>query len=240
MESLRNLKIPKDYISLVASGLSVLDLTQEDAEIISNNSYVITTNYPLSLHLPGFIPDMHVWGDPKPGRFLSDNLSLVDGACLVTRDQALTSEFDGSELKSKISYHFNNKHERLLGNCTLMWVLDLLKQTHPTCVFLLFGVDGFIPDNAPIIDGRVCAKWYDVYTSHDHEHRNRQGKTIIRNIDRTLTNIDSFVDYFEKVHRNREQNYPADYYHNVFNCSPISRVRYIPRKNHKEILSGKN
>jgi hypothetical protein len=121
-----------------------------------------------------------------------------------------------------------------------MWLLDSLKKTHPDHTFLLFGVDGFIPENAPIINGNVCAKWYDVYTPHDYSHKNRLGKEVKRDIDRTLTNIKSFVDYFEKVHKNREEVYPVGYYDNVTNCSPVTRVKYIPRKNYKEVMNGEN
>lgn len=156
MGSLSKLNITQPYIALFGSGNSVKELSAESFAFIKSQAFVITLNY-APIHLKGH---MNMWSDLRVSQFLEDYYK--------DRPKDLLFSAPGSRVRrnyrDQIDYLYSPNGERLKGNYTIVWVLQLLKKYFPEKIILLFGVDMYNEDAKD-------QKWYDHYTDFDKQKR---------------------------------------------------------------------
>jgi hypothetical protein len=219
------------YVTIFASGMSIMKVSQEDLEILKQNSYVITTNYPLSLKEPGFSPHMHMWSDYKTSRFMEEYHSDKDKSCIwASRVDAFAPAQKHYNIRYKVDYWFHKNKEgqqkveyNLRGNFTFYWALQLIRLFVPKAIILVFGLDGYVPEDSRCEDGQPFVKWYDNFIDHDR-------KDVL--FKRREEALERFVDKIE-------EHFKIDkhYFDNVYNCNLQSRIRYMKKMDYKEVLT---
>jgi len=160
MKKLPELKINKPLITIFASGNSILNLTDEDFSLIRNKSFTIGLNYSvLKYHT-----DMIMWSDKKPSDFLQSYFSNnLKTQYLLSREKAFSQE-KHKVLIELVDFWFDERKDNLIGNYTIVWLIQLLKKTFPHMPIAIFGLDMIAPSNDQ-------AKWYDKFTTIDKDHR---------------------------------------------------------------------
>ena len=205
MYSASHLPIPHSHIALFGSGNSIHDISKEDFETIKANTFVITLNY-APIHLNGHL---NIWSDRKVSDFLQQHYHSKSKDCLLmAQDGRVPSTF-----KHKIDYWFDRKKENLLGNYTIVWVLQLLQKYFPDKIILLFGVDLYAKSN-------TNAKWYDDYTDFDLKKR-----SLKFNINNKLNQCGLQFRQFIKKEK-------------VYNCNLKSRLQYFEKKDWRDLISS--
>jgi len=217
------IKIEHNFISVFASGISILNLKKEDLDIIKNKSYVITTNFPLSLHEPTFYPNLHIWSDYKVSKFLDNYYLKKEKDCsLLSTPEAFDPKTQMHySLIQKVDYWFNTNMYKFKYNFTLFSAIMVVRRIYKDKPILVFGLDGFIPDNTPCFNGVPYSKWYDYYIKDD---------VIDRKFKRDSSNLDRFVKYMENSYKEGD-------FGEIYNCSPVSRIKYLTKKDFKIILN---
>lgn len=232
--NVESLEIQQSFITITASGLSMRQYSLDDLNYIKSKSFFISTNYPLSLKEPEFCPHLHVWSDYKTANFMEEHYKTKPKDCLwMTRPDAFTPEMEGShKIFKKVDFWFDRIFYDLKSSCTFAWVLQLIQRITgaKNKTILVFGLDGFIPDDSPTTESDICgrkekipySKWYDYYTNKDMIERTHRANK---------ESLDTFVDEIEKMYREDPK-----YFENVLNCNPESRVKYLKKVNYREIL----
>jgi hydroxymethylpyrimidine pyrophosphatase-like HAD family hydrolase len=213
MKDVSHLKIEKDYISIFASGHSVLDIPKEDIKKIKEKSFVITMNY-ASSHFKEDEYDMLMFSDKKVSQWLKQAYKDRKKAALwVSRKQA----FSGGntriprEIWNQLDYTFDNNKNGLKGNYTLPWLIQLINKHFPEKTILLFGVD-------MKAESKDNAKFYDKKIKWDREKR---GKSY---------------DINKKLNQCKEQLKKYCINKNIINCNLNSSLELYPKQDWKEIL----
>ena len=198
--------IHQPYIALFGSGNSIHDISQTEFAWIKANAFVITLNY-APIHLKGHL---NIWSDRKVSDFLEAHYLSHPKNCLFWAQENRTT----SAFSKKVDFWFNRKKEKLQGNYTIVWALQLLKKYFPEKKILLFGVDLYTDDQDQ-------AKWYDRYTDYDKEKRGGNYR-IFQKLNQCGQQLSRFVS-------------PE----NVFNCNPESRLNHFEKVDWKVFLKLK-
>ncbi|HEY3386983.1 MAG TPA: hypothetical protein VGK46_10755 [Saprospiraceae bacterium] len=206
MKSLRELIIPQPFIALFGSGPSIEELTQEDLEMIKAHAFVITLNY-APIQLKGHL---NIWSDRNVSDFLETHYLHHPKECLLLAQEGRV----GASLQGKVDYWFNRKAEKLQGNFTIVWALQLLKIYFPGKRILLFGVDLYVEKKEKL-------KWYDRYTDFDRKRRGTQYKAEPK-LQQCGTELTRLI--------------PPE---NIYNCNPKSRLHHFQKKNWKDVFKLK-
>ncbi len=205
---LNNLAVKQDFIAIFASGNSLLRLTDAEFHFIKEKAFVITTNYG-PLHFTGH---MNCWSDKSVSRFLESYYQDHEKNCLfLCRNTAFNAD---SELKQQVDYWFNSKAEKLEGNFTAGWLLQLAAKYFRDKTILLFGWDFYIEE------GTETYKWYDQFTDYDRNKRGRSGRKINRKLKAFKDQVEQFT-----------LNHPR-----IINCNPDSLLERFPKKDWRTIL----
>jgi len=219
------LKIPDKYVSLVASGISVLDLTQADLNFLKEKTFFISTNFPLAIKEPTFVPDAHIWCDTKTSLFMEEHYAGKAKDCIWMSRPLAFDEKHKKTLKvyKQVDYWMDDIHYKLNSHFTFSWTLQLLRRFFPDKIVLLFGFDGYIPESTPCHNkDNPYSKWYDYYTKKDIDTRTFQT---------TTSSIDLCVEHIQEMWQ-KQKSFAA----NVINCNVNSRVKYIPKQDFREVL----
>ncbi|MGD1848725.1 MAG: hypothetical protein ACFB10_25320 [Salibacteraceae bacterium] len=206
MRSISELQIEQPVVSIFASGNSIHDLSKEELEFIRSRSFTVTLNYaPIRLD-----SHLNVWSDKLVTEWMETHYqNRPKDRLFLVRDTAFAGYT--STLKPEVDYWFSLRADQLKGNYTIVWLLQLMERFFSKHRFLVFGLD-FYTENTD------QAKWYDQFTDHDREGRNRQ--SIERKLNRCISQLDHFVS-------NKTL---------FFNCNPKSRYPSFQMANWKEVL----
>ena len=195
--SLDKAPIDTDTITVFASGNSIEDLSAEDIQYIKDRSFLITVNYaPIKI-----VGHMNIHSDKRVTEFLHKHFQEHKKQMLVlTRERAfnprgaLEKEFK----ECYVDYWFNEQKEKIKGNYTIVWLLQLLEKYYSNKKVLIFGLDMTYTDASK-------AKWYDHHTSADLAVRGPRYP-----VDRKLSQC---TDQLTKFLNNKEM---------FINCNPNS------------------
>lgn len=202
----KDIVIEHDYISVFGSGTSINNMSDDEIDAIRSNSFMITMNY-APIKLTGHL---NMWSDKKVTAFLQDHYEKSPKNCLfLARDKSMVT--NKISLFKKVDYWFNERQEKIKGNYTIVWLLQMLERHFPQKKVLIFGMD------MAVIDDRR-AKWYDDHTDYDYRKRGRVNTARKLNIcadqlDRYVKRTDMFV-----------------------NCNVDSNYNGFEKKNWKEAL----
>lgn len=158
--------IKEDYVSVFASGNSVLTYTKEELDLIKEKTYMIGINYCVTY----LRPHMLFWSDKNVTDFLIPHYSQNPiQETLVSREPAFNSSNPAhNEFKNRVHYWFDKNTNQLPGNYTIVWILSLLTRfLPPNKKIMVFGLDMKIDEN----DKEKKLKWYDRFTQHDRRVR---------------------------------------------------------------------
>lgn len=179
---------------MFCSGNSVNEMANEEFEAIKASSFLITMNYaPIKI-----IGHMNMWSDKKVTAFLETHYRAHSKQGLFfARDKAMRS--NKSPIYPMVDYWFNERQEKLKGNYTVVWLLQLLENYFPHKKVLIFGMDMKVESSRQ-------AKWYDDHTDYDYRKRGRVNSERKLNIcagqlDRYVKNKAQFINC------NLESNY---------------------------------
>ena len=162
--SIQELKIEHDTITVFASGDSINDLTPEEIRDIKSKSFLITINYaPKKI-----LGHMNIFSDQKVVLFLDELYSNKKKDILfLSRPQCFQNTLrKPKRLHDKVDYWFDNAKEKIMGNYTIVWLLQILLRHFPNKNINIFGLDMEIKEEKR-------AKWYDKYTDYDFNKRTR-------------------------------------------------------------------
>jgi hypothetical protein len=186
---------------------------------------MVTTNYPLSLKFKEFSPHAHLWSDTKVTDFMNRYYYQKPKDCLfIARTVSVKKEQQGIPLLSKIDYWFYEHYYKLKGNFTAYWITQLIQHYFPKKKIAIFGLDGFVPDDLPKVEGHPVSKWYDYYTDFDSKGRKQ---------DKYVKNLGKFSDSMEKGHSKNPEEWV-----NTFNCNLGSKIEYIQKKEFKAVIKN--
>ena len=203
---MKELQINQNFISIFASGNSLLDISLEEFQLFKKKSFVITTNFgPLR-----FNGDMNCWSDKATSIFLDEHYKTHQKDCLFLSREAAFSP--GLQIRQQVDFWFDNRKENLAGNYTAGWLLQLIRKNFPNKTILLFGWDFYVKDTPN-------DKWYDAYTDYD---RQKRGKSF--NQPQKLL---SFMQQLKGFNINIE---------NIYNCNLNSGLDLYPKKHWVEVL----
>lgn len=206
-----NIHIDKEYVSVFASGNSVLSLTDEDIYKIKEKSYTIFLNY-APVKFKDDMMDMLMFSDKAVAKWLYDEYIVKrrdKHSKWITRVQAFSGN-NPVEVKEMVDFYFNTGMDALRGNYTIVWLLQILQKFTHKKTILLFGVDMECKDKA---------KWYDGFTDYDKIKRGSH-----YNVPKKLEECEAQI----KQHIKKD---------NVFNCNLNSGLDWFIKKNWKEILT---
>jgi len=181
MKYLNELTISQPCITVFCSGNSINDISEEDIEYIKSKSFLITVNY-APVKITGH---MNIHSDKKVSDFLQKHFSENGGkqGLLLTREKAFTQQ--NQTFKNDIDYWFDERREGLIGNYTVVWLLELLEKYFSDKKCFIFGLDMNAPDNEN-------AKWYDSSTSFDRDKRGAK-YPVQQKLNQCATHIDKHV-----------------------------------------------
>ncbi len=197
-------RIEPDTIALFGSGNSIHDLDEAERAHLLKRCFVITLNY-APVRLPSHL---NIWSDRRVADFLAahyrdrpkDRLLLFQAP---HRFHAIAGLVD---------FWFDPRSERLPGNFTVVWALQLLQRYFPEKRVLLFGLDF----NADTV---TEAKWYDRYTDFDRRRR-------VPDLPRLQAKLHACARQLEQFCRRD----------NVYNCNPRSRLDCFEKRAWQELL----
>lgn len=207
MNYLSKLTINQEVISLFGSGNSLLEMPEKELAYIRERSFVITINYG-PIH---FQSDMNMWSDVHVSQFLDDHYRTNK------KDRLFLARTNGVgrkpiDIKSKVDFWFDPRREKLRGNYTVVWALQLMKKYYPKKTVLLFGIDMYAESNEK-------AKWYDQYTNYDYQKRGKRFQ-ITRKLNACAEQLKKFVGQSDQV----------------FNCNPKSQLNLYQKVDYRKIL----
>ncbi len=145
-------------------------MSNEEVEEIRANSFLFTMNYaPIKI-----VGHVNMWSDKKVTAFLQNYYDKNPKECLfLARDKSMVT--NRVPLYKKVDYWFSERQEKLKGNYTIVWLLQLLENYFPDKKVLIFGMDMTIENDRH-------AKWYDSHTDYDYRKRGRVNATRKLNI----------------------------------------------------------
>lgn len=156
--------ITQPLITVFASGDSLESLTPQDIDLIKSKSFLITMNYaPVKYH-----PHMNIHSDVKVTKWLYENVfgKGKKDFLVLSRNTAFDSTPICNETKIKyVDYWFDQHQEKLGGNYTIVWLLQLIEKYFPNKLTYIFGLDMYVKNGNE--------KWYDKYTDFDKLNRGR-------------------------------------------------------------------
>lgn len=205
------IQIDSPYISVFASGNSLLSLTDEDIYKIKEKSYTIFLNY-APIKFKDDMMNMLVFSDKKVSKWLDEEYikkKREKKSKWLSRTQAFHGH-NPNLVYGMVDYHFNTGMDALKGNYTLVWLLQILQKFATGKTILLFGVDLHCKTGK--------AKWYDNFTDYDTKSRGSH-----YNVPNKLNDCGAQI----KKHIKRE---------GVFNCNMDSALDWFVKKDWKEIL----
>ncbi len=194
---MQSLQIPHPQIAIFASGSSIHRLSPQAFGFIRERAFTVTLNY-APVHLRGHL---NMWSDRKVSEFLEAHYANrpKDSLWLARKGRVTPG------LQERVDYWFGQREDRLRGNFTLVWALQLFRRYFPDKTILLFGVD--MKTEAP---GE--AKWYDRYTDFDKKKRGDRYDTSGK---------------LAKCADQLRQYVPAA---NIYNCNPDSELDYFEKR----------
>lgn len=209
MQYLSSLEIEQPVISLLGSGNSLLELPETEWAWIRERSFVITVNYG-PIH---FQSDLNMWSDVHVSQFLDEHYKTH------AKDRLFLARVNGLgrnplEIKQLVDFWFDPRKERLRGNYTVVWALQLLRKHFPDKTILLFGIDMYAESNEK-------AKWYDQFTMFDFQKRGRRFQ-IRRKLNACEDQLKKFVGTDEQI----------------LNCNPKSNLSLYKKVHYRTILSS--
>ena len=199
---INKIKIDQKYISVFASGNSILDINDRHLKALFEKTFIFTMNYGFEYFIgKGFNPNINIHSDIRVTEYIQKWLqSNKKSFKILSRKEA----FNGQTIKymDMVDYHFlTNEFGR--GHYTIFWLLSILVNYYPNKTILLFGFDKEIKNNQQ--------KFYDTYTNYDKNKRGSNYNTISKLVqcekqlqklkDKKIINcnIDSNSDVFEKI-----------------------------------------
>jgi hypothetical protein len=169
--------ITQEYISVFASGMSILDLSDEDIERIKSKSFLITLNY-APIKIKGH---MNIWSDDRVTDFLNELYrNQTKDILYLVRKEAFKKK---TLIEHDVDFWFDKIRDHLCGIYTILWLFMLINKYQPRKKVLVFGMDA---------DPTQNTKWYDNYIDFDKIKRGKRYKCIAHS-DRCTTQIDKFV-----------------------------------------------
>jgi len=209
MSAIEDLKIEKDYISIIASGNSVSKITDLELQDIHSKSFVIGINYAPSRFYGKNVLDLLIFSDKKVSDWLHTFYADKEKDVLfLCRPNGVNP--GNRSIKSRVDYWFNEKN-KYPGNYTIVWLLQMIQQIFPKKKILLFGLDMTFKETNQ-------SKWYDGFTSFDRDKRGRNYPTQ-KKLDQCGTQISQHVKK-----------------ENIYNCNLNSGFNHFEKKDYKEIL----
>jgi len=182
-----DIPIDKDVITVLGSGHSIDALTCEDFNTLKENSYIFTMNY-APLRFSGHV---NVWSDKKVTQWMEMHYAEHPKKTkMLVRDKAIVNP--QSALAELVDFVFSQRADKLKGNYTLVWLLQLLQKYFPKKEVMVFGLDLYFdsPDNV---------KWYDSLTDFDKRKRglapmDRKLKACALQLDRYIHRPEQFLN----------------------------------------------
>lgn len=204
--TITDLHIDQPIISIFASGNSIHTLSPKDLAVIRSNSFLITMNYaPINIE-----SHLNVWSDRIVSDWMENHYSKKDKDRLfLVREKAFSNE--DSLMKANVDYWFNERREQLLGNYTVVWLLQLIERHFSNHRILVFGLDFYADDHQQ-------AKWYDKFTDYDRNKRNRN--SVDRKLNRCIAQLNQYI-----------KRKPL-----FLNCNPESRYKGFKMVDWREVL----
>lgn len=206
MKTVQDLHIKQASIALFGSGNSVNEITKEEFAFIKSRCFVITINY-APVKLSGHL---NMWSDLKVSEFLDEFYKRQPKTNLLLAQKNKVPE----NLSSKVDYWFNANKDKLYGNYTIVWALQLLQRYFPQKQILLFGVDMYNESPSE-------KKWYDRFTDFDQRKRGKQYNIKL------------------KLHQCAKQIKRYCKKEKVINCNPKSQLDFFEKRDWKKILGLK-
>ncbi len=183
----QDMPIKESVISVFGSGNSINNMPSSEVEQIKQHSFMITMNYaPIKL-----VGHVNMWSDKKVSTWLNDFYAKRDkNNIFLARERAFRNS--NLPLYGKVDYWFDEKREKLGGNYTIVWLLQLLEKYFPQKKVLVFGLDMQVIDNKR-------SKWYDDHTDYDRAKRGnvrieRKLNLCANQMDRYLRNKEMFIN----------------------------------------------
>lgn len=203
------LKVDKPVVSIFASGFSAYSLAPEEYSKLQDLTYTVGTNG----FVKKWLPRLHVWSDPSMTAMMDEWLAANGKKCLFcTKPEAFVSAHERPRVYNEIDYWFQEKSDKLDGNFTFYWVLQLFRKYFPDKRILVFGLDGDFPIDAPAVEGREATHGYDVLDSRFIKARD------------PLPEVLNVMANFMQVIHDRGVRDP-EFYKPVFNCNPDSKFK---------------
>jgi len=200
LKTIGKLETDREFIALIGSGLSILDMPDEEFHELKRHAYIIHTNYAFCRFGPAEM-DMLVWYDQKVSRWIESHLK--EGVSLWTNQASLMAGV-APKLAQRVDYWLESGR----GSFTLLQALINLQKFLPNKKVLLFGVDMKAnPDDAANV------KWYDHYMEYDKASRNhalypaerafksfgKEFRIFVQPHNIVNCNLDSGLDHFPKM-----------------------------------------
>jgi hypothetical protein len=155
---LNALTIDKQFISVFASGDSILKIPKEEIWKMKEKSFTIFLNYAPSNFTEKEM-DLLMFSDKIVANFLEEKLTTKPTYKLYSRPQAFVDK-KPAKIYGWLDYMFDNNADSIFGNYTLTWLLQYLNAYFPNKTILVHGLD---------LVG--LGKWYDNYTDADKKKR---------------------------------------------------------------------
>jgi hypothetical protein len=207
-----NFIINQEYISVFASGNSILDIPIEEIKKIKEQSFTIFINYAPARFKEEYM-NMLIFSDRKVSEWLNKEY-IVNKRKKETLWLSRHNAFTGNkpyDIFDMSDYHFNNSKENLNGNYTIVWLLQILQKYFKNKKILLFGLDMYTKDNNK-------AKYYDSHTNWDY---NKRGKNYA-----VKQKLDQCGEQLNKYIINKD----------IYNCNINSHYNTFIKKDWKDIL----
>lgn len=165
------LKISQKYITIFASGNSILDINDRHLKGLFSKTFVFTMNYGFEYFIKkGLCPDVNIHSDTRVTEYIATWMQKNPKSFKVlTRREA----FDKHNIVhlSIADYMFVST-EFGRGNYTLTYLINLLQHYYPDKTILLFGFDCEVT--------KPSQKFYDTYTDFDKNKRGQKYPTMSR------------------------------------------------------------
>jgi hypothetical protein len=204
--------IQQDYVSVFASGNSILSIPMEDLNLIKSKSFMIGINYAVTYLRPHFL----LWSDKVVTEFLAAHFSQNPiNEILCAREAAFNQNVPAQvEFKQKVFWGFDKNKNGLDGNYTVVWVLQLLKKyLPPNKKILVFGLDMKLSDK-----DKDAYKFYDKFTKYDAVHRGR-----------SFPAMEKLKECAQQLDQIRDKT-------NIINCNLESAYDGFPKEDFKNYL----
>lgn len=176
-QSLAQLKIEAPVISLFGSGHSILELSEAELADLRAHTFMWTLNY-APIQLKGHL---NMWSDQRTTDYLTAHYQEKPVECLLLGRKGRVN----GKLAHQINYLFDPTAEKLGGNYTIVWALQLIQRYWSDKTVLLFGVDMYTHDPRQ-------SKWYDQFTRFDQVKRGKHFP-VQENFDKCARQLEQYV-----------------------------------------------